>query len=295
MRWEAYSSTSLNKLHGMVIKGDQRRFEKLQPKQTNFSNVTAANETAQGTAAEYIVEEDDIYNIGVLNMNARNIILTMNVNISAKVHDTTNAKKMCSSAYGSCKISFDFPSTYYVILTAPNNLDDSGWDVEVSFLPRVLTYMLLLGFTMIVVYLILKFLGVSDDYERNTNETVAITNRTSNIGPTQTETEPLIPADLNQSSYGTNEEDHEESSGSSNSSSDELYDGKLCVIDEQRNSFFVPCGHCATCYDCSRRIFNGGSKTCPVCRRHIHKLIPMSYMLSFLGSNSVVDTVQSLQ
>lgn len=35
----------------------------------------------------------------------------------------------------------------------------------------------------------------------------------------------------------------------------DIYDGKICVIcfDEQRNCFFVPCGHCATCYVCAHR------------------------------------------
>lgn len=75
-----------------------------------------------GKEAEYIVEEDDGYHIGVLNMNARNIMLTMNVNVSAKVYDTTKAKKMCSAANGSCRLTFLFPNTYYIILTAPNNV-----------------------------------------------------------------------------------------------------------------------------------------------------------------------------
>lgn len=69
--------------------------------------------------------------------------------------------------------------------------------------------------------------------------------------------------------YGTCEQDLESgactgtsfssSSGSGDSSStsspEDLYDKKLCVIcyDEQRNCFFVPCGHCATCYVCAQR------------------------------------------
>lgn len=75
-----------------------------------------------GTEAEYIIEEEDRYQIGVLNMNARSIILTMNVNVSAKVYDTTKAKKMCSTVNGSCKLGLFFPITYYVILTAPKNV-----------------------------------------------------------------------------------------------------------------------------------------------------------------------------
>lgn len=111
------------------------------------------------------------------------------------------------------------------------------------------------GFLMIVTYLILKFLGVYDGSDHNNHVTVDVTYRTSNVVATQTETEPLIRVETNQVSYGTNAEDDEDDSGASSSCSEELYDEKLCAIcyDEQRNSFFVPCGHCATCYDCAQR------------------------------------------
>ncbi|OMP01874.1 Zinc finger, RING-type [Corchorus olitorius] len=73
---------------------------------------------------------------------------------------------------------------------------------------------------------------------------------------------------------GTCEEEGEDIETGSCSSSEELYDGRMCVIcyDEQRNCFLVPCGHCATCYDCAQRIYEGENKVCPVCRRVIGKV-----------------------
>ena len=82
-----------------------------------------------------------------------------------------------------------------------------------------------------------------------------------------TETNPLLPAKTMPITYGTCGDDLESgnfscssssnSGGSNNTStsSEDLYDGKVCVIcyDEQRNCFFVPCGHCATCYACAQR------------------------------------------
>ncbi|GFP96695.1 hypothetical protein PHJA_001813600 [Phtheirospermum japonicum] len=52
--------------------------------------------------------------------------------------------------------------------------------------------------------------------------------------------------------YGTNGNGLE--SGNS-SSSDDWYDGKICVIcyDEPRNCFFIPCGHCVACINCAHR------------------------------------------
>ncbi|KAK3019995.1 hypothetical protein RJ639_003343, partial [Escallonia herrerae] len=114
---------------------------------------------------------------------------------------------------------------------------------------------------------------------------------------TSTETNWLLPKDPISRRYGTCEEDLE--SGKCSGSSEELYDGRICIIcyEEQRNCFFIPCGHCATCYVCAqrsmlvgssyvtkilstndlteitglRRIMDGDSKTCPVCRRLVHK------------------------
>lgn len=71
-----------------------------------------------------------------------------------------------------------------------------------------------------------------------------------------TETSRLLPKEETISfTYGTCEEDLESGKCSCSSSSEDLYDGKICIIcyDDQRNCFFVPCGHCATCYNCAQR------------------------------------------
>lgn len=94
--------------------------------------------------------------------------------------------------------------------------------------------------------MIVKCLGAYDGENQNTDV----------IGATQelTETEPLTRRQSNPITYGTINF-HKEESDASSCSSEELYDEKLCIIcyDEQRNCFFVPCGHCATCYDCAQR------------------------------------------
>ncbi|XP_047954217.1 E3 ubiquitin-protein ligase RNF34-like isoform X2 [Salvia hispanica] len=56
--------------------------------------------------------------------------------------------------------------------------------------------------------------------------------------------------------YGTNEDDTKSNSDKScTSSSDDLYDGKICVLcyDDQRSCLFMPCGHFITCYTCAKR------------------------------------------
>lgn len=100
------------------------------------------------------------------------------------------------------------------------------------------------GFVVIVIFLILKYLGACDGDRTREEETQA---------RQVTEADPLIPEKPFRLPYGTGDEDDLESGSSS--SSEDLYDGKICVIcyEEPRNCFFVPCGHCATCYTCAQR------------------------------------------
>lgn len=102
----------------------------------------------------------------------------------------------------------------------------------------------------IVVSLIIKFLKDCDDRVRR--EAAEVEQESETIR----ETNRLLPnlKDSNSDTYGTMEADDLES-GNSSSSSDELYDGKICIIcyDQHRNCFFVPCGHSAACYGCAQR------------------------------------------
>ncbi|KAM1291710.1 hypothetical protein ACFX13_019097 [Malus domestica] len=166
------------------------------------------------------------------------------------------------------------------IISQPSNLtsityDDDlvEWCVTLTFLVRLIAYIAILTLLVIVAFMILKYIN---EYEETSVEDVG----------DSAETDPLQPAGKRMpSTYGTCDEWDIESgncsSSSSNSSnavitssSEDLYDGKICVIcyTEQRDCFLVPCGHCATCYDCAQRIFYGETKTCPICRRFIRKV-----------------------
>lgn len=111
---------------------------------------------------------------------------------------------------------------------------------------------------ILIVFLIMKYLMENGD-------------ESTSDGGSATEINPLPLGKAMACTYGTchidiesgccniNSSDSDSSSSSSNKISAELYDGKICVIcyDEERNCFFVPCGHCATCYICARRwVFN---------------------------------------
>lgn len=75
-----------------------------------------------GKEAEYSIEEDDKYYLGIINTSPRSIIINMRVNVSAKIYDTSKAKNMCSTLTGSCRINLVFPDIQYVILATPDNV-----------------------------------------------------------------------------------------------------------------------------------------------------------------------------
>ncbi|CAB4266256.1 unnamed protein product [Prunus armeniaca] len=250
MRVEAHATT-LNKLQVVMLKGEQK-IEILQPEHTSSQDSLASKEPKFGKEAEYNIEEDDKYYLDIINTKPRGIIITLNVNVSSTMYDITKAKAICSTTKGSCRLRLAFPNTHYVILTTPNNGDLGDWYIELSFVARVVTYIAILGFIVVTIFLILKYLGACD------GESSTLVER---VEEEVNETYPIVPQKNIRRTYGTNEED-EEDPGASSSSSEELYDEKLCIIcyDEQRNSFFVPCGHCATCYDCAQRIMDGENK-----------------------------------
>ncbi|KAL3525639.1 hypothetical protein ACH5RR_014011 [Cinchona calisaya] len=136
-----------------------------------------------------------------------------------------------------------------------------GWKIAVAFASRLVIYVAIMAVLVMIVTLIIKLLGHCRGEDSSTSQRAA------------NETNRLLAKEVVPFTYGTCEGDLE-SGKCCSSPSENLYDGKICVIcyDKQRNCFFIPCGHCATCYSCAQRITAEETKSCPVCRRYIRKV-----------------------
>ncbi|XP_031117482.1 E3 ubiquitin-protein ligase APD1-like isoform X1 [Ipomoea triloba] len=138
-----------------------------------------------------------------------------------------------------------------------------------EFLVRVFVYISVLVIFVMVLALIVKLIACFDD-------DAAV--MPAGDGENSTETSLLLPKEAAPAViYGAceeEEEDEESGNCSRSSSSEDFYDGKICVIcyDRKRCCFFVPCGHCATCYQCAKRISEGEAKICPFCRTSIQRI-----------------------
>lgn len=160
------------------------------------------------------------------------------------------------------------------ILITTHDDEQNEWSIALAFASRIVIYVAILALLMMIVALIIKLLGQCDGDASSSSSSI---HRQATAARAATETNTLLAKEVVPFTYGTCEEDLE-SAKCSSSPSDDLYDGKICVIcyDERRNCFFIPCGHCATCSICARRITEGETKTCPVCRRYIHKVRKLS-------------------
>ncbi|KAJ4760067.1 RING/U-box superfamily protein [Rhynchospora pubera] len=247
----------------LLIKGEQNA-DKSQRFYRVSSRLVGLSDNG-GKRAEYTVPDDDNYYFGIVNLSPRNMITTLRVNGTSKIYDTSKAISICSTIDGPCRLDISFPSTRYFVLTTAdaNNVSTAAWNIEVLFVARLITYLLITAFFGVIVYLIMKNIGACDPTPDVTEQQ----------GPTVTEreTDPILPTKEIPCTYGTTEDAPESSICCSG---EDLYDGKICVIcyEGRRDCFFIPCGHSVTCFSCGKRIMEEDNKVCPICRRLIHKL-----------------------
>ncbi|KAL9684189.1 hypothetical protein QQ045_021623 [Rhodiola kirilowii] len=76
--------------------------------------------------SEYTIDDDDKYYVGFTNTNSKSIILTVHLNVSSKMYDTSKATSVCSAVHGSCRLQLAFPSPKYITVSTLN---------DVSYLP----------------------------------------------------------------------------------------------------------------------------------------------------------------
>ncbi|KAK1300833.1 hypothetical protein QJS10_CPB13g00475 [Acorus calamus] len=144
MRWGANNGSFLG-LKVALIKGveslDVLQEDVTKHKYSGFSSTDGDGE------AEYLVKEDNYYYIGVVNLNPQSVMVSMNIDISSKTYDTSKAITNCSMASGLCEFDLPFPRATYVVLMIPsgsNNTRINAWNIEISFVARVVAYVLIL-------------------------------------------------------------------------------------------------------------------------------------------------------
>ncbi|KAM0936061.1 putative transcription factor C2H2 family [Dioscorea sansibarensis] len=219
-----------------------------------------------------IVEPSDYY-IALANLNQIKMEVLLRFEIQALLYNTSGAYFKCSLHHRQCDWKLFFLQENSAILTTSQDDADNEWYVRLSYGPRWISYFICSGMVTLSIFMVYKIW------------TTLISNSTGEGTPQVTEgvterTPLLAGEDIDDwslgSSYDSVSNDEETDQLSAlylpiNGESDKHQ--CLCMIcgNAQKDCFFLPCGHCATCFTCGNRLLTNGG-TCPVCQRNTKKL-----------------------
>ncbi|XXG66425.1 hypothetical protein AAC387_Pa05g3908 [Persea americana] len=234
-----------------------------------------------GWIQQEIVKPSDYY-IAVGNLNAQVVEVQLDFSIRALLYNTTRAYYKCSLNHNLCGLKLFIFGANAAVLATPGPEQDresDGWYVKLSYGPRWVTYFVGSGgMTMIILLAFRMFSKFQNTLGDGTG---------FQVGDGVPDRAPLLMhKDDDISSWGSSydsvshdEEDMEDRPGATSLEARSLKDvetntpRRLCAIcyDAPRDSFFLPCGHCAACFTCGTRIAEDAG-TCPICRRKMKKV-----------------------
>uniref|UniRef100_A0A803KRI5 Uncharacterized protein n=1 Tax=Chenopodium quinoa TaxID=63459 RepID=A0A803KRI5_CHEQI len=216
------------------------------------------------------IKESDTYYVAVGNLNLETTEVDLNFTIMSLLYNTTDAHFKCLLRDRTCSFKLILLKPSAAVLTSPGPgqvKNDNDWYVQVSFGPQWVTYC---GGSCIVAALILVLFRYLYHFQSNTEDEAGNQENESVADRRQ----PLLSHKNNDhsnwgSSYDSipSDEDQglEDKMISEDSLEGEVSIGReihhshntrrLCAIcfDSPRDSFFLPCGHCAACFSCGSR------------------------------------------
>ncbi|KAK8624278.1 hypothetical protein V6N13_065626 [Hibiscus sabdariffa] len=122
VRW-ATQTSRLDKTEAIMIKGGMESMMPIIP--FPFDGLFL-NEAEIGKEAEFTIDEDDKYYVGMINSNPIRTVMAFNLSVTSKVYDVSKARSMCPTLNGTCRFDLPFPNTQYVVVAAADNADIDG-------------------------------------------------------------------------------------------------------------------------------------------------------------------------
>eukprot|EP00249_Psilotum_nudum_P016898 c26042_g1_i1 orf=336-1571(-) len=221
-----------------------------------------------GSLLEFKVSTDDNHYIAVYNLNHESVEIILQFEIRAMVYNTSTSRSRCSLQSKSCKLKISYWGQKYALLTTPSNSQNGSnvWEMHLSYGVRWFSFWIGLAGIQSVIAMALIFIA-------------CLNSETLEVSATSTDTllRPKNSPEDSTSSYGSIGQDPTnglQGYGWTNVSGEEMHEPEICAVcfDASRNSFFIPCGHCATCISCALKIQNGVGSRCPICREKIQEV-----------------------
>ncbi|EOY33720.1 Ubiquitin-protein ligase, putative isoform 2 [Theobroma cacao] len=274
----AISSTSSSPLSLVIAQGTQSLVDWIED--PSYPNLTLSWNIIYGSGKiQQEIPKSSNYYIAVRNLNCEEVEIQLQFSFNALICDTTQAYYRCSLGNRLCTFELYLLGENAVVLSSPGPNEEtanSNWYVKVSYGPRWITYFVGSG---VMTILILLAFRISKIFQ-------SIDGIGLHAGGMESERAPLLPAkDDDISSWGSSYDSvsHDEEvleewlaktfPEGKPSNEGESNNTRLCVVcfDAPRDCFFLPCGHCATCFTCGTRIAEDAG-SCPICRRKMKKV-----------------------
>lgn len=196
---------------------------------------------------QYRVPRDGNYSLVVDNLDTQSMEVLLGLQVLATLYNTDTAVYLCIPFPKACQLQFSLFGNRAAVLSTPNYYQSNFWKVKLSYKVRWFALATALGCVFFIASTMFKL--ASQLHSRHGR------------------------GDPNR---GQDEEcdcgDYDEIIGA-----DDTCNSAFCVVclDACKNSFFIPCGHSATCLPCGLRLKNEEGQACPVCKEPIEMVNQM--------------------
>ncbi|GER54425.1 RING/U-box superfamily protein [Striga asiatica] len=199
-------------------------------------------------------------------------VIQKDISDSSTYYIAVDSYYKCTPSEGQCTFKLFISSGNAAVLTSPGRspgIVSGDWNVKLSYGPRWITYLVGTAGITFLLLLVNYFLNHFRRTEQDTSRDQLGEERNS----------LLLHKDEDAPSWGSSyasvsddEERKEDMSQGAKAAKDDE-NKQICAIcfDAPKDSFFIPCGHCAACYGCSTRVVES-SGVCPICRRPIKRV-----------------------
>ncbi|KAF2583377.1 hypothetical protein F2Q70_00008545 [Brassica cretica] len=223
---------------------------------------------------EVKISKSSSYYVAVANSNMKDVEVELDIDVRAILYDTKQSFYKCTFSNGECTFNEMSLVGNSIVLTSPPTQGESveggeeEWCIRFSYQPRWTSYVVGTGlvtcFMLVAIQLWKRLECDGEERDQTQNDSAR--------------TRLLVNKDEDGSSMGSSNEsfaaddaDLEDFTGNEGEASNSTR--RLCAIcfDAKRDCFFLPCGHCVSCYQCGTKIVEAAG-SCPVCRRKMKKV-----------------------
>ncbi|KAG2326487.1 hypothetical protein Bca52824_009215 [Brassica carinata] len=213
----------------------------------------------------------DLYFFYFLNFEMVFVQVELDIDVRAVLYDTKEPPfYKCDFSKSACTFNtMPFVGTS-IVLTSPSHrpgvlAEEQEWFIRISYQARWTSYAIVTGLVICFIMLALKLNKWLQHYgeekyvmDDDSSTISLLVNKDDDVSSMCSWTESVTAYDADREDFSGNE-------------SEASYGNRTrCAIcfDTHRDCFFLPCGHCFTCYQCGTKIAEAAGK-CPICRKKI--------------------------